>query len=401
MNKFITLGMAALLAACQQTQKEQYSIDGMLTGDNIETGMAYLQKYQNGEYVRLDSAVVENGAFTLKGKVDYPEMYNLCIELGDQTEKESAQKILWLNFYLENSPISIEGDANTLTEAIWNPDKKYTKPVIRGSKTEDLYQQLNQSLKVYDDSIVILNNRYSEEYYKPQTEKNSTVDYDKAGIAIAKEEQKQLALRQEKILDFIRQNPASVVALDQIKALLSSTFTDYTVQQIDDMYNMVAPSWQGTQQLQELSTLVNAVKPLAMGEKYIDIDVQTPDGKMVKLSSLIPEGKYTMLEFWASWCGPCRGEIPHLRKVNKQYKDFAIISISVDEKEKDWQKAMKEEKMIWTQARITDGIMGETVKKYNLTGVPTCIILDKEGRFYKTNMRGAYLDNVLQELYGE
>ena len=90
MNKFITLGMAALLAACQQTQKEQYSIDGMLTGDNIETGMAYLQKYQNGEYVRLDSAVVENGAFTLKGKVDYPEMYNLCIELGDQTEKESA-----------------------------------------------------------------------------------------------------------------------------------------------------------------------------------------------------------------------------------------------------------------------------------------------------------------------
>ena len=401
MNKFITLGMAALLAACQQSQKEQYSIDGMLTGDNIETGMAYLQKYQNGEYVRLDSAVVENGAFTLKGKVDYPEMYNLCIELGDQTEEESAQKILWLNFYLENSPISIEGDANTLPEATWNPDKKYTKPVIRGSKTEDLYQQLNQSLKAYDDSIVILNNRYGEEYYKPQFEKNSTVDHDKAGIAIVKEEQKQLALRQEKILEFIKQNPTSVVALDQIKMILSGAFTDFTVQQIDDMYNLVAPSWQGTQQLQELSTMINAVKPLAMGEKYIDIDVQTPDGKMVKLSSLIPEGKYTMLEFWASWCGPCRAEIPHLRKVNKQYKDFAIISISVDEKEKEWQKAMKEEKMIWTQARITDGIMGETVKKYNLTGVPTCIILDKEGRFYKTNMRGAYLDNVLQELYGE
>ena len=382
MNKFITLGMAALLAACQQTQKEQYSIDGMLTGDNIETGMAYLQKYQNGEYVRLDSAVVENGAFTLKGKVDYPEMYNLCIELGDQTEKESAQKILWLNFYLENSPISIEGDANTLPEATWNPDKKYTKPVIRGSKTEDLYQQLNQSLKAYDDSIAILNNRYGEEYYKPRFEKNNTVDYDKAGIAIVKEEQKQLALRQENILEFIKQNPTSVVALDQIKMILSGTFTDFTVQQIDNMYNMVAPSWQGTQQLQELSTLVNAVKPLAMGEKYIDIDVQTPDGKMVKLSSLIPEGKYTMLEFWASWCGPCRGEIPHLRKVNKQYKDFAIISISVDEKEKEWQKAMKEEKMIWTQARITDGIMGETVKKYNLTGRSSYLHYPRQGRTF-------------------
>lgn len=401
MNKFITLGMAALLAACQPTQKEQYSIDGMLTGNNIETGMAYLQKYQNGEYVRLDSAVVENGAFTLKGKVDYPEMYNLCIVLGDEPQDGNERKTLWFNFYLENSAISIEGDANTLPEATWNPDKKYTQPVIRGSKTEDLYQQLNQSLKAYDDSISILNERYGEEYYKPQLDKHNKTDYSKAGIAIVKEEQKQLALRQKRIFDFIRQNPASVVALDQIKIMLTGLSTDFSAQQIDEMYNMVAPSWKGTTQLQELDTLVKAVKPLALGEKYIDIDVQTPDGKMVKLSSLIPEGKYAMLEFWASWCGPCRGEIPHLAEVNRKYKDFAIISISVDEKEKEWQKAMKEEKMIWTQARITDGIMGETVKKYHITGVPTCIILDKEGRFYKTNMRGAYLDNVLQELYGE
>lgn len=79
----------------------------------------------------------------------------------------------------------------------------------------------------------------------------------------------------------------------------------------------------------------------------------------------------------------------------------SIVSVLVDEKEADWQKAMKEEKMTWTQARIADGIMGENVKKYNITGIPTCPILDGEGRFYKTNTRGAYLDEFLMELYGK
>ena len=97
-----------------------------------------------------------------------------------------------------------------------------------------------------------------------------------------------------------------------------------------------------------------------------------------------------MLEFWASWCGPCRGEIPHLRHVYQDYKDkgFEIISISIDEKKTDWDKAMKEEKMVWKQLCDPNGFKGPVAQKYNITGVPTCILLDKEGRIFKTEMRG-------------
>ena len=93
-----------------------------------------------------------------------------------------------------------------------------------------------------------------------------------------------------------------------------------------------------------------------------------------------------MLEFWASWCGPCRGEIPHLRHVYQEYKDkgFEIISISIDEKKTDWDKAMKEEKMVWKQLCDPNGFNGPVAQKYNITGVPTCILLDKEGRIFKT-----------------
>ena len=108
-----------------------------------------------------------------------------------------------------------------------------------------------------------------------------------------------------------------------------------------------------------------------------------------------------MVEFWGSWGGPCRGEIPHLRHVYQEYKDkgFEIISISIDEKKTDWDKAMKEEKMVWKQLCDPNGFNGPVAQKYNITGVPTCILLDKEGRIFKTEMRGAALDAVLQELY--
>ena len=107
-----------------------------------------------------------------------------------------------------------------------------------------------------------------------------------------------------------------------------------------------------------------------------------------------------MLEFWASWCGPCRGEIPHLKHVWKEYKDkgFDIVSISVDEENKDWQKALREEKMDWPQLNDPKGVQGPAQQVYNITGVPACILLDKEGRIYKTDTRGAYLDAELENL---
>lgn len=171
------------------------------------------------------------------------------------------------------------------------------------------------------------------------------------------------------------------------------------VKEIDQMQALFEKHWAGTAELEHFTTAASAARPLAVGQKYKDIDVLDRNGKTVKLSSMIPENEYVMLEFWASWCGPCRGEIPHLRKIHDKYKDFAIVSISLDEKDSEWQKAMKEENMSWTQGRIEGGIYGAYVKEYNIQAIPMCLILDKEGRFYKTNMRGAYLDVFLDDLY--
>ena len=399
MKKLLILAASALVAACQTNPG--YTLQGTLTGGDAPTGKAYLQRQSpDGHMATIDSADIADGRFTMKGSIDNPAMYTLRIDLRTDPAESVKGKVFASNFYLENSPITFTGDLATLPGLFYDPNRKTEAPVITGSATQDFYTQFLQSMKSINDSLTAIDRRYTEEYTLPMmNDKNHQHDYTPIGVAIAKDDARWKQAHREKTMDFIRQNPSSVVAYDQLIALLSNFTVDFTAAQIDSMRSWVAEAWTGTPQLAALDSIVGKIKPVALGEKYADIDVQTPDGKMVKLSSLIPQGKFVMLEFWASWCGPCRAEIPHLVRVHEKYKDFTIVSVSVDEKEADWQKAMKEEKMTWTQARITDGIMGETVKRYNITGIPTCLILDGEGRFYRTNTRGAYLDAFLEEIY--
>lgn len=403
MKKLTLLAAVALLAGCQPGAGPGYTLDGVLTGGEAPTGKVYLQRQMpDGQMVSTDSATITDGKFSLKGHVDRPQMYTLRIDLRTDPTESVRGKVFASNFYLENSPITFEGNLKTLPGVFYDPERPLEAPVIKGSATEDFYARFRADIKPASDSLAVIDRRYWEEYTAPMmNDKEHKHDYTEVGVALVKEEARWRKELQEKTLAFIRENPSSVVAFDQLVALFSDFTVNYSGKQIDEMRSWVADAWTGTPQLAALDSIVSRIKPVALGEKYADIDVQTPDGKTVKLSSLIPEGKYVMLEFWASWCGPCRAEIPHLVRVHEKYKDFNIVSVSVDEKEADWQKAMKEERMTWTQARITGGIMGEEVKKFNITGIPMCMVLDGEGRFYRTNTRGAYLDAFLMELYGK
>ena len=129
-----------------------------------------------------------------------------------------------------------------------------------------------------------------------------------------------------------------------------------------------------------------------------DYKVKDTNGETTSLDNY--KGKVLLVVNTATGCG-FTPQYEGLQKLYDKYKDkgFEIISISIDEKKTDWDKAMKEEKMVWKQLCDPNGFNGPVAQKYNITGVPTCILLDKEGRIFKTEMRGAALDAVLQELY--
>lgn len=398
MKKALLLFAALCLFACQQKKEEGFTIQGTLKGE-AEGGKVMLQTIMEYPPVTIDSTVVKDGKFTLKGKIDSVAMYALVIDINEPgtAEPDYHNKVFSERFYVDNSDITFEGDVATLPAYYYNPERT-GKAIIKGSAPQDLYEKFNAEKKDVVAQLIDLGDRYSKEYIIPGLEgKDST----SRGIEIVKAEKPLKSKVREMTLKFIKENPSSVVALDEISAIINGYGMSVTATEIDEMMALVQGPWAGTKQLEALQTMAAKSKKLAIGEKYLDAEFLDPKGEKVKLSSLIPEGKFVMLEFWASWCGPCRGEIPHLVKVHNKYKDFEIISISVDDKDSEWQKAMKEEGMVWKQLRNPKGLKGAVQDLYNISGVPTCLLLDKEGRFYKTNMRGAYLDEFLIETYGK
>lgn len=137
---------------------------------------------------------------------------------------------------------------------------------------------------------------------------------------------------------------------------------------------------------------------LAEGQVAPEFSFPTPDGKK-KLGPQDFKGKILVLDFWASWCGPCRLEIPNLKKDYKEFshKGVAFLSVSIDKDEAAWRKAMKEENMPWPQVNAPKAGK-EVMKQYQFSGIPYILVLDKEGRIVGKNLRGQALTDKLNEM---
>ena len=137
---------------------------------------------------------------------------------------------------------------------------------------------------------------------------------------------------------------------------------------------------------------------LAEGKVAPEFSFPTPDGKK-KLGPQDFKGKILVLDFWASWCGPCRAEIPHLKEAYKEYsnKGVAFFSVSIDKDDAAWRKAMKEENMPWAQAQAPKAGK-DVMKQYQFSGIPYILVLDKEGKIVAKNLRGKALTDKLEEL---
>lgn len=135
-----------------------------------------------------------------------------------------------------------------------------------------------------------------------------------------------------------------------------------------------------------------------VGKKFVDVELFTPDNKSVRLSDYIGTSKFTLLEFWASWCAPCIAEVPNLKKVYNKYKDkgLNIISISMDTKVDDWQRGIKQVNTAWVHLSELKGMSSNIAKTYGIASIPYALLLDTNGVIIEVNnLRGPMLDLVL------
>lgn len=183
------------------------------------------------------------------------------------------------------------------------------------------------------------------------------------------------------------------IFLETIAAKL--TYTRLVYAHLGEIYLQQFPEGAKTEDFQKAATQLEGLRP---GNTAPDLELTTPQGKTLKLSSL--RGKIVLIDFWAAWCKPCRAEVPNLKKLYQQYhaKGFEIYSISIDQTRDAWLQAVQEDKMTWPL--VHDG-QNTATQRYHIEAIPATILLDREGNILTWDLRGDALARSLQKLLGE
>lgn len=346
-----------------------YTIDGKVNASDEGKTVNLSSLMQQGGMERADSAVVKGNAFTMKGQVKEPGFYILFI---------NKSKTRFTPIYLENgSAISFETEGNTA---------KLTK----GSATNKALSEFMTAYSSINKEQESLYKRYQElmEQYKGKLPKAQEDSINAVDDAINKKTRDVVLSQINKSLN------------TYAPALFLKTFGESLT--LDDKKAILAKQgpFQNSPLTKQVKEEVMTQELTSEGKPYIDFTMNDIDGKPHKLSEYVGKGKYVLLDFWASWCGPCRAEMPNVKKVYETYKDkgFDIVGISLDSNKAAWQKGIADLGITWHQLSDLKGWRNAGAAKYGVRAIPATFLLDPKGKIIGKDLRGEELGQKLAEV---
>ncbi|HVA98826.1 MAG TPA: TlpA disulfide reductase family protein [Bacteroidia bacterium] len=374
MKKGFVIILAALaIAGCKNktatTNHGTFELDGKLT--NSQGQKIYLEQLTPTGAKTLDTTVVDkSGEF---------HFYTNGIEIGFYNVKIDDRN--FATMILDSSEkVTVTGNAQDLGNTV----------SIEGSPDTKIFMDMNQFLKTNyakRDSLTKLYQVFANLHKDKKSLDSLSNGLEKPFDSILGQQNKYLT-------NFIDAHSTSLASLAAIQQLNSDEFFPY-YQKLDKALTTKYPD---SPYIKYFHSQIDDMMRLSIGSEAPDIKLNDPLGDPVSLSSF--RGKVVLIDFWASWCGPCKEELPNVVAAYKKYKDkgFTVFSVSLDKDKKDWTDAIQKFNLTWTQVSDLGYWNSSVVKLYHLTSIPQTYLIDKDGKIIAKGLRGDDLQKKLAEI---
>lgn len=362
MRRVFSLFITLLLISCDQNDSDSYSIEGNAFGYEDGTPVYLFEIDNNNNSNIMDTLVVKRGKFTGSYlKIDDTSLH--FFRVGD-----SKGNIL---FFIENEDLKVTIYKDSLGSSF-----------VTGGLQNELYTE-------YQSKIAQLARKRIE-----TTDAYRTAQREQDGILIAELRKENIAISAEETAykrKFVRENSNSIFGLMLLSELFSKQ--EMTSSEVTALINGLGPKLATHKLATELKTSLDAKKMSEIGGTAPQFSAPTPTGEMLSLQDVL--GKYTIIDFWASWCRPCRKENPNVVNVYNKYHDkgLNIISVSLDKagQKERWIKAIKDDKMDWYHVSNLRFWQDPIAKQYNVRSIPATFLLDDKGNIIDKDLRGPAL----------